>query len=130
MMSTLRGLGSAVGEYVGDGQGETERSASSSSPSVDVDFVGAELGVDDQSSLDETEEDSSDDAHPLLFLFDCETTGLSIYTDHITDIAAKVISSPVPLTSPTFSSLVKTSKRIPSKGLCIKFLFPVVYLYQ
>ena len=129
MMSTLRGLGSAVGEYVGDGQGETEAIVSLSSPSVDIDFVGAELGINDQ-SLDETEEDSSDDAHPLLFLFDCETTGLSIYTDHITDIAAKVISSPVPLTSPTFSSLVKTLKRIPSKGLCIKFLFPVLYLYN
>lgn len=121
MMETLRSLGGAVGEYAGGGRGETEADAStSSSPSDDVDFVGAELGIDDQ-SFDETEEDSSDDAQPLLFLFDCETTGLSIYTDHITDIAAKVICSPVQLISPTFSSLVKTSKRIPSKSLSIKF---------
>ena len=102
---------------MGGGRGEADFTEPTASSSVDVDFVGAELGIDDQ-SLDEAEKDSSDYAHPLLFLFDCETTGLSIYTDHITDIEAKVIFSPVPL---TFSRLVKTSKRIPPKGLCIKF---------
>ncbi len=28
------------------------------------------------------------DSRPLLVLFDCETTGLCIYVDHITDIDA------------------------------------------
>lgn len=111
-METLRGLGSAVGEYVGDGQGETESDARAAT-SVDLDIV-AEPGIDDQS---DEEEDSTDNAHPLLFFYDCETTGLSIYNDHITDIAARVVASPVPLSSPTFSSLVKTSRRIPPAGL-------------
>lgn len=57
---------------------------------------------------------SSDNAHPLLIFYDCETTGLSIYDDHLTDIAAKVVKSPVPLSSPTFSSLVRTSRRLVS----------------
>ena len=114
LMETLRGLGSAVGEYVGSGQGEVESDVQETA-SVNLDFVDAELEVDDQ--LMGNEEDSDDDRHPLLILYDCETTGLSIYNDHITDIAGKVIASPVPLSKPTFSSLVKTSRRIPAAGL-------------
>ena len=53
----------------------------------------------------------------LLFLYDCETTGLSVYSDHIIEIAAELINSPVAsCTNTTFSSLVKTSRRIPTPG--------------
>ncbi len=45
--------------------------------------------------------------------YDCETTGFSIYTYHIIDIAAKVIASPVPVNQPSFSSLVQTPRNIP-----------------
>lgn len=118
-METLRGLGSAVGEYVGDGQAESSTQPTSADFDGDFDgdfdVVDAELGLDDH-SLDDYDEDSSDNAHPLLICFDCETTGFSIYDDHITDVAAKVIDSPVPLETPTFSSLVKTSRRIPVAG--------------
>lgn len=79
--------------------------------SADLDVVDADPGVADQS--EDEEEDSSGDAHPLLFLYDCETTGFSIYNEHITDM---IIASPVPLTTPTFCSLVKTSRRIPAAG--------------
>ena len=57
-----------------------------------------------------------DDSHPLLIMFHCETTGFSIYSDHITDIAAKVVASPVPVYQPTFTSLVRTSKNISAAG--------------
>ena len=114
-METLRGLGSAVGEYAGDGRGEAESDAQAAT-SVDQDSIDAEPGIDDQSMEDE--EGDSDDSHaPLLFFYDCETTGFSIYNDHVTDIAARVVASPVPLSCPTFSSLVKTSRRIPAAGL-------------
>lgn len=76
-------------------------------------------GVDDQ-FVDDDDEASSDDAHPLLIFYDCETTGFSVYKEHITDIAAKVVACPVPLQTPTFSSLVKTSLRIPVAGMCIQ----------
>ena len=33
----------------------------------------------------------------MRVLYDCETTGFSIYDDYITDMAAKVTASPVPL---------------------------------
>ncbi len=79
--------------------------------SADVDI---EPGLDDQSQ--NHEEVSSDNANRLLIFYDCETTGLSIYDDHITDVAAKVVLSPVSLETPTFSSLVATSRRIPASG--------------
>ena len=114
-METLRGLGSAVGEYAGDGQGEMESDAMAAT-SAEQESIDAEPEVDDQ-SMEEEEEENSDDLHPLLFFYDCETTGFSIYNDHITDIAARVVASPVPLSCPTFSSLVKTARRIPPAGL-------------
>ena len=112
-METLRGARCVVGEYVGDGQGESENTAQEP-VSEDLDVVDAEPGVDDQ--LVDEDEESNDDLHPLLIFYNCETTGFSIYNDHITDIAAKVIACPVQLSTPTFSRLVKTSRRIPAAG--------------
>lgn len=114
-METLRGAGCVVGEYVGDGQGESENTAQEPASAENLDVTDAEPGVDDDQPVDEDEE-GSDDLVPLLILYDCETTGFSIYTDHITDIAAKVIACPVQVTTPTISSLVKTSRRIPAAG--------------
>ena len=115
----MRESGCAVGDYVGNGQGDSETvTEAPTSTSTDLDFVDVDPEVDDHQSLDE-DEDSSDDAQPLLIFYDCETTGLSIYNDHITDIAAKVVASPVPVSTPTFSTLVKTSKRIPAVGTVI-----------
>ncbi len=110
-MATLCGMGSAVGEYVRDGQGE---SSTTEALTTSVDIDDAKPGLDDQSQNDEVV--SSDNANPLLIFYDCETTRLSIYNDHITDIGAKVVASPVPLETPTFTSLVATSRRIPSVG--------------
>ena len=52
-------------------------------PEAVDDPVDADPGFD----CEQTEEDGdgdesgSDDSHPLLILFDCETTGLSVYSD-------------------------------------------------
>lgn len=112
-METLRGLGSAVGDYVGNGQGESETvTQASTAAEVDLDAdVGPSIELDDD---DDAALETSDDAHPLLFFYDCETTGFSMYNDNITDIAAKVVACPVSLQTPIFSSLVRTSRRIPS----------------
>jgi len=110
-MESLRGLGNVVGDYAGDGQGDVEATTS-----VNVDSVDADAAVVNEQPVD-LEDDVSIDAEPLLFLYDCETTGLSIYNDHITDIASKVIACPVPLHTSSFSSLVKTSKHISAAGM-------------
>jgi len=112
-MNTLRGAGCTVGDYAGDGQGEAECG--------DHGPVDADLDVDKEQSEEGgnnecDEECDFESSHPLLILFDCETTGFSVYSDHITDIAAKVIASPVPLQQPTFSTLVRTSKHISTVG--------------
>ena len=119
-LEALQKLGSTVGEYVGDGQGE-ESASVEQALAVDLDnvndsgVVDADWEVDDL-SMEQTE-GNSDDSHPLLFSYDCETTGLSIYNDHIIEIAAEVIDCPVVSHSnANFSSLVKTSRRIPSAG--------------
>ena len=121
-METLRGLGSAVGDYVGNGQGESETvTQASTAAEIDPDAdVGPsiELDEDDDDAALETSHD--DDAHPLLFFYDCESTGFSVYSDNITDIAAKVVACPVSLQTPTFSSLVRTSRRIPTAGKNVK----------
>lgn len=117
-MENMRVAGCTVGEYLGDGQGESE-SAAQEPTSVNLDVVDAEPEVDDQ-PVDE-DEDSSDDAHPLLIFYDCETTGFSIYDDHLTDIAAKVVACPVPLSTPTFSSLVMTSRHIKAPGTALTY---------
>ena len=106
-MNQLRCAGATVGEYVGNGQNETE--CTDTDDKCDED---AEPVVDDHHEVDEVSEGSSDDAHPLLF-YDCETTGFSIYSEHITEIAAKVVGAPLSsFSQPTFSCLVKTSRNI------------------
>ena len=78
----------------------------------DVDLEDVDSVVDDLSM-----EVSSDHALPLLFLYDCETTGLSIYNDHIIEIAAEVVDCPVMCSNGTFFSLIKTSRQIPAQGM-------------
>ena len=111
-MAHLRDVGHAVGEYVGDGQGDGE---------VEVDMEvppdrDGESDADD--SLNDEAEDSTGNARPLLFFYDCEATGFSIYDDNITEIAAKVVGVPLSSVSkPSFSSFVHTPRSIPKRGI-------------
>ena len=64
------------------------------------------------------EAESNGDGFPLLFIYDCETTGLGIYTEHITEIAAKITGVPLSsISQPTYTSLVKTSRTISKNGM-------------
>ena len=107
-MGALQGLGSAVGEYSGGGQGELESDNVAKAVAADdvEDYVDVESRFAEEGSF-------SDDLHPLMFFYDCETTGLSIYNDHIIELAAEIAGC----TMPPFTSLVKTSRRIPPKGI-------------
>ena len=111
-METLRGVGCTVGEYAGDGRGETDMSESM--------VVDNPAEADPVDSLDEQEDccmpSSADYSRPLLVLYDCKATGLSIYSDHIMDITAKVMNPPVAVPSATFSSLVRTGKTTSATG--------------
>ncbi len=69
---------------------------------VDDNNIYADLEDEHQQNLGGGSDEAGDspvigDSRPLLVLFDCKTTGLSIYVDHITDIAAKVMNPPITL---------------------------------
>ena len=96
-MARMQGLDIAVGEYVGDGQAD---------------------GDDDDEPVDPVDDDG---ARPLLIFYDCETTGLNIYNEHVTELAAKVIGVPsASLTASSFSSLIRTPRHIPAAGLSLQ----------
>ena len=132
-MEQLRGLGHAVGEYVGGGRAEIEQEEDDGTIAGDESRTEVEMVHDDRQDDGEDREDLQDreadrgediteNAHPLLFFFDTETTvtGLSIYDDHIVEIAAKVVGVPRSnVTQPSFSSLIHTPKNIPTKGMLI-----------
>ena len=71
-------MGSAVGDYVGGGRGESADQGDSVTfddlvgSSAFDDLVGTDLDVDDAE-----EESNGDDTDPLLFFYDCETTGFN-----------------------------------------------------
>ena len=113
-MQRLRAVGHATGHYMGNGQGDIEDDDSVSPAISEV-----RLHEDISESVINTEQDAdSAVSQPLLFFYDCETTGLSIYDDHITEIAAKPIGiSGFSVNMPSFSSLVHTPRNIPRKGL-------------
>ena len=123
-MEQLRSAGATVGEYVGNGQGETEISTTANDNDEDRSEAEPEADVDDDYMYNQDcREDINENKAPLLFLYDCETTGLGIYTEHITEIAAKVVGVPhSAISQPTFSSLVKTSRNISTKGITYQAL--------
>ena len=71
-MAHLHDIGHAVWEYVGDGQGDREVAVDMEVP-PDRD---GESDADDGLSVED--EDSTGNAHPLLFFCDCDATGFSI----------------------------------------------------
>ena len=121
-MEELRGVGQCVGEYVGDGRGDAEHGDGD----VEHAFVEAD-GEDDTGThvdLSDTEscedlsvEDSGENTQPILIFYDCEATGLSIYQDSITEVAAMVFDkvNHSSVSQPSFSNLVHTPRRIPKK---------------
>ncbi len=131
-MERLRGAGCSVGEYAGDGQGESAPTELHSigegtvDAGPDVEHLELEEDDDDGDGVDGI---GRDDHHPLLIFCNCEATGLSIYSDHITDIAAKVVACPIPLQQPTFARLVRTTRHIPAPGNNNKLLYQYI-LYR
>lgn len=137
-MEALAEAGQQVGQYVGNGQGEMEVEL----PTVAVeDDFEVECQDEGNASRDRNEsgaggsggdwdEGGSRDSGgtldegggnegsktPLLILYDCETTGFSIYDEHIIEVAAKIINCPTVHNGLTFSSLVRTARRIQAKG--------------
>ena len=114
-MTRMQGLDIAVGEYVGDGQADGDSTEDDDEPVDPVDEL-----EDVFDSHEEEIDDNVDSARHLLIFYDCETTGLSIYNEHVTELAAKVIGVPsASLTTSSFLSLIRTPRHIPDAGLSL-----------
>lgn len=112
-------VGIAVGQYQGGGQGENEAPDPDEEPAapVEPEPMDTDCFSENDLGLEDTETVRSTHKAPLLFFFDVETTGLVVYNDFIIDIAAKVVDIPHSAVSqPSYTSLIRTSKTIPSKG--------------
>ena len=98
-----------MGEYVGDGMGETE-----DTEYEDIEVEAYPMDTNPEASI------NSENSTNLIFFYDCETTGFSIYDDHIIEVAAKVWIdiNPIPCSKPSYSSLVRTPRNIPRRGKC------------
>ncbi len=58
----------------------------------------------DEDGQEEEEEDGSNHSQSLHFFYDSETTGLSIYNEHLTEVAAKVVGVPLyQVSQPSYS---------------------------
>ena len=114
-MITLRAVGCTTAEYVGS-SGTVEATSSTVIEDKDDD----DQPLEDENSIDERDEISADvdappsDELPLLFFFDCESTGGSMYNDHIIEVGAKVFAVPdsVSITQHQYGSLIHTSQTI------------------
>ena len=102
-----------MGEYVGDGQADGDDDDEPVDPVDELEDVF--------DAHEEEIDDNVDGARPLLIFYDCETTGLSIYNEHVTELAAKVIGVPsASLTASSFLSLIRTPRHIPAAGLSLQ----------
>ena len=82
----------------------------------------ADTAENDDSTVFDADECNSDPNNylPLLFMFDCETTGLSIYQDHIVELAAQVVvPEGASLGTTEFTTLCYIAQRIPKVIVCM-----------
>ena len=65
-------------------------------------------------STDGNDSESQSNMLPLLFFYDCESTGGSTYDDHIIEVGAKVVAAPDSADIPQleYSSLIHSSRTI------------------
>lgn len=117
-MLTLQAVGVGTAFYDGDSAVQSEVQAE------DDEGVGDEYHNDDAVAscsdngaimLEESGSPSSNNnsSSPVLFFYDCEATGGSIYQDHIIEVASLVIESDdASVSVKSFSSLCRSSRHI------------------
>ncbi len=66
--------------------------------------------------LNDTKEEKTLESAPLLFLYDCESSGGDILRDHVIEMAAKVVHCSREVKEQSYSSLVYTSRKISDIG--------------
>jgi len=116
-MDTLQATGVSTSSYRGDSLLDDADESGEENDDGFCDENGDDVVVDkdDSSTADNDAPDTN--CQSLIFMFDCETTGLSVYEDHITELAAEVlVPSGVSISTTKFSSLCYIARHIPKKG--------------
>ena len=84
---------------------------------MDIDPADEDFHSDHNFEPNQSYDQSNSKTVPLLIFFDIETTGFSIYDEHIIELAAKVVGvHKSGISQVSFSSLVYTSRNIPKIG--------------
>ena len=121
-MVTLQAVGISTSLYVGD----------TAVPECEEDDDNEEDEQDEGILIENITVDSTPcSGKPLLFIYDCETTGGSFYQDHIVEVGSMVIAPDgVSIHNDEFSSLCHTSRHIARKGLFFFYQFYCIVLLQ
>ena len=112
-MLTRQAVG--VGTAFCDGDSAVQLEVQAADEEADEEHNEDDVGCSDDIMFPLEELCSSDDngGYPVLFLYDCEATGGSIYKDHIIEVASSVIEpNGVFLSVTSFSSLCRSSRHI------------------
>ena len=104
-MVTMQAVGLPTSSYVANTALETEDKPSDDEPENPITIVSHATGP------------TIENGKPLLFIYDCETTGGSHLRDHIMELGS-VVSIPdgVSISNSEFSSLCHTSLHITRQG--------------
>ena len=122
-MQSLRAVGHNTGEYVGRGRGDHEKQQENDESATEYedteDTAETTTCSSDMLDADVSTEEYTTEKQPLLFFYDSEATGGSVYDDHIIEVAAKVIGVPpsINIRSHHYTSLCGTSLRIRKQGV-------------
>ena len=111
-MATLQAVGISVSHYTGHSAKDDDNSISDEQNIDQADMDTSSPSFEDISDA------IPDDSEPLLFFYDCETTGGSFHNDHIMEVASVVaVPDNVDISKQDFNSLCHTSRHIIQKGL-------------
>ena len=118
-MKSLKAV-SVTTSYCGIAGSESEESGDSENSEDELSEQDNYISnLTDSSDDDESNDEVTDSPSPLYFLYDCESTGGSVYKEQIVEIAAVLQPLPgnVETNIPsTFQSLTNTSNRIAAPG--------------
>ena len=104
---TLRAVGCTTAEYVGSSMTDASDYVDDDVDNVEAEDAedGTTTGDCDPPTDDNETQVSQSNMLPLLFFFDCESTGGSMYEDHIIEVGAKVVAAPAQQISLSLSTV-------------------------
>ena len=116
-MTTLQAVGFSTSAYGSHSATEDNDANDSNDINASDDTDLADHDAPPSPLTDDATDLTPDNSNPLLFFYDCETTGGSHHQDHIMEIASEVLlPDDVTITKSEFTSLCHTSRHIVRKG--------------